>query len=194
MARIDPIADDEVKDPALIAALEFAAANGSPDHRMVKILGRTEAGLANLKAWETIFFGGLLPLRLKELCRIRFVALEECGYCASLRTERTRREGLTPQVVADLNDYEASQLLTDKEKAALRFTDRWRRESIANDATFEELRRHMTDEEIIELGVFHSFLEGSRFAKALDLVSFDEACELDPTMFGQTVAPAFADS
>jgi AhpD family alkylhydroperoxidase len=190
MPRIEPLADDNAAPAEVRELLYWSNAEGSPDPRMARIMARTDAGAAMLRVWRTVFFGGHLPLRLKELVRIRFVATEECGYCSSLKTQRARDEGVTPEVLLDLASYESSSLIDEREKAALRFTDLWRQDAIANDEAFDALRLQFTDEEIIELGALLSLCEGSRFAKALDVLSWADACAIDPTLQQHSLEPA----
>ena len=79
--------------------------------------------------------------------------------------------GATEDVVAKLADYEQSDL-PERTKAALRYADRLSAERPTIDAAFhEELRRHFTDDQILDLGMMITFFSGwQRFIEAVGIV------------------------
>ena len=108
---------------------------------------------------------------------------EECGYCSSLRSKRAQAEGLTEEIVVQMVDLDNAPDLDPREIAALRFADLYRRDAVDSDDVFDELRRHFGDEEIIELGVLCSMLHGGgTFVRALDVLTWAQACEVRPTL------------
>ena len=186
MPRIEPFVDP----PERLAAelLELSDRDGAPDERMVRVLGRSIAGAWWLRAWHVALFEGLLPHRLKELVRIRMSVAIECGYCSSVLSKRAVRDGMTQDIVLELVDFEQSTELDEQEKAALRYADIYMSADenlLDSDDLFAELRRHFSDDEIIELSIMCSFLHGGgKFAKALQVVTWAEACEVNPALAG----------
>jgi alkylhydroperoxidase family enzyme len=79
--------------------------------------------------------------------------------------------GATEDLVAKLADYEASDL-PERTKAALRLADRLAGERPAVDEAFyEDLRRHFSDEQILDLGMTITFASGwQRFIEAFGIV------------------------
>lgn len=79
--------------------------------------------------------------------------------------------GATEDVVAKLADYEASDL-PERTKAALRLADRLAGANPTIDADFyEELKRHLSDDEILDLGMTATFASGwQRFIEAFGVV------------------------
>jgi alkylhydroperoxidase family enzyme len=82
-----------------------------------------------------------------------------------------RRQGLTEEQIAELRNFRESQLLTAREKAAV-----WYAEVLAGDHTqadqalFDELRKHFTEKEIIDLGFrITAFVGYGRLIRALGL-------------------------
>ena len=62
-----------------------------------------------------------------------------------------RREGITEELVAALRDYEGGPF-SEREKAALRYADRLFADHHAvDDALWEQLRGHFTEDELLEL-------------------------------------------
>ncbi len=74
-------------------------------------------------------------------------------------------------MVAKLADYEQSDL-PERTKAALRYADRLTSEQPQIDATFHaELKRHLTDDELLDLGMVAMFFHGwQRFIDAFGIV------------------------
>jgi AhpD family alkylhydroperoxidase len=130
---------------------------------------------------------------MQELIRIRMSVAEECGYCSSLRSKPAQAEGLTEEIVVQMVDLDNASDLDEREKAALRFADLYRRNEIDSDEVFEELRRHFSDEEIIDLAVLCGVLDGGgKFAKALQVITWAQACEVQPTLSTLQQAPVEA--
>ena len=79
--------------------------------------------------------------------------------------------GATEDVVEKLADFERSDL-PERTKAALRYADRLSAARPVIDAAFhEELRRHFTDDQILDLGMMITFFSGwQRFIEAVGIV------------------------
>ncbi len=79
--------------------------------------------------------------------------------------------GATEDLVAKLADYEASDL-PERTKAALRLADKLSGDHRSVDANFmAELKRHFTDEQILDLGMTIAFASGwQRFIEAFGVV------------------------
>jgi alkylhydroperoxidase family enzyme len=79
--------------------------------------------------------------------------------------------GATEDLVAKLTDYERSDL-PERTKMALRLADRLTGETPAVDQAFHaELRRHFSDDEILDLGMTITFASGwQRFIEAFGIV------------------------
>ena len=81
------------------------------------------------------------------------------------------RRGATEDLVAKLEDYERSDL-PERTKAALRLADRLAGEQPSIDPEFHaELRRHFSEDELIDLGMTLTFVSGwQRFIEAFGIV------------------------
>ena len=79
--------------------------------------------------------------------------------------------GATEDLVAKLADYEHSDL-PERTKAALRLADRLAGdEPTVDQAFYEALRRHFSDDEILDLGMTVTFASGwQRFIEAFGIV------------------------
>jgi alkylhydroperoxidase family enzyme len=141
---------------------------------------RSSAGLAWVKAWNSVLYEGKLPHRLKEMCRIRISVAHRCGYCS---TVRSKVAGLDEATVSDLLGDRTR--LSPREKAALEYADLFKAgdEAIDSDAVYDNLRKHFSEEEIIELGMLCAQTVGvGRLVRSLNIVSWEEACQLNPAL------------
>ncbi len=184
MPRIRFIEDREQTSETR-AMIESARHTGAPDPRVVSIMTRSPAGRAWVRYWSSLLYDGLLPHRLKEMCRIRISVGHQCGYCSTVRSNVAKEEGLTETLVAEALNWQASTQLNERERAALRYADLFKSgdDAIDSDAVYDELRRHFSEEEIIELGLFcGETVAAGRFVRSMSIVSWDEACELNPLL------------
>ena len=175
----------DVEKRALIASAERT---GAPDPRVVRIMTRSSAGMAWVKCWNSVLYEGLLPHKLKEMCRIRISVAHRCGYCSTVRSHVARAEGLSEELVHEVLNDPASPRLSPRERAALEYADLFKAgdDAIDSDAVYERLREKFSDEEIIELGMLCAQTVGvGRLVRSLNIVSWEEACRLDPALAAQ---------
>jgi alkylhydroperoxidase family enzyme len=100
------------------------------------------------------------------------------------------RRGATEDVVAKVADYEHSDL-PERTKAALRFADRLSAERPHLDrGCYEELKRHLTDDELLDLGMLVMFFSGwQRLIDALGILP-DQWRDGDALPFGPLPKPS----
>ncbi len=193
MPRLRYIEDSE-KTPQTSAMIESAKKTGAPDPRVVSIMTRSKVGTAWVECWNKTLYEGVLPHRLKEMCRIKISVAHQCGYCSTVRSKVAQAEGLTEDMINDLlNDFQNSKLLTPREKAALRYADLFKQgeHAIDKDEVYSDLQKHFSDEEIIELGLLCAQTDGvGKFVKSLNVISWEDACALDPRLTQGTHAEA----
>jgi len=107
---------------------------------------------ALLELGKVINASGLEP-SLVELVKIYASQLNGCGYCIDMHTKDARAAGETEQRIYGLSAWEECSFYTPRERAALLWT-----EAITNiqhgrapDATFEEVKKQFSDEELVRL-------------------------------------------
>jgi AhpD family alkylhydroperoxidase len=184
MPRLRYIEDSE-KTAHVRDLIESAKRTGAPDPRVVSLLTRSALGIAWVEYWNKLLYQGLLPHKLKEMCRIKISVAHQCGYCSTVRSNVAKAEGLTEAMIGDLFDYAASKEFSAREKAALRYADLFKQgeHAIDRDEVYADLAKHFSDAEIIELGLFCAEVDGAgKFVKSLNVISWEEACELNPRL------------
>lgn len=171
MARIRML-DAEEFDPALRDAV--AANDRTPlELGNLRIYAhRPELALAYAKFSGALKTSDLLPRRLVELVRLRVAFHNQCRSCMAVRYADAMDDGVTEDLVCQLDRPEEAPDLTDAERTALRFADRMATDHLSiDDAMFEELRLHFSEPEIVELGMDIALFVGfGRLSMAWDMV------------------------
>ena len=176
--------EESQKTPYTRELIESAKRTGAPDPRVVSLMTRSKLGIAWVEYWNKLLYQGILPHKLKEMCRIKISVAHQCGYCSTVRSNVAKAEGLTETMINDLFDYAGSKQCA-REKAALHHADLFKQgeHAINKDEVYAELARYFSDEEIIELGLFCAEVDGvGKFVKSLNVLSWEEACELNPML------------
>lgn len=107
---------------------------------------RAMRGLGQLQAQ------GAIEHSLLELVKTRASQINHCGFCLDMHTRDARRAGETEQRLYGLSTWRDAPFYTDRERAALAWT-----EAVTlvgrgvPDAVFEEARRQFTEKELADL-------------------------------------------
>ena len=95
---------------------------------------------------------GLEP-SLLELIKLRASQINGCAYCIDMHSKDARTKGETEQRLYGLNVWRETPYYTDRERAALAFTEAVT--LIANqhvpDEIYEQARQQFSDEELVKL-------------------------------------------
>ena len=94
-----------------------------------------------------------LEKNLIELVKMRASQINGCAYCLDVHSKDARRGGETEQRLYLLDAWHESPLYTERERAALAWTEALTRvaETHAPDAAYDEVRRHFDDRELVDL-------------------------------------------
>lgn len=112
-----------------------------------------------------------LPARLQELVRLRIAFHNQCRSCMAVRYKAGADAGVDEDLVCSLEKPMEAPNLTAPEKAALAYADIASTNHFAiNDATFDALRVHFSEAEIVQLGLLVGMFIGfGRFSASMDL-------------------------
>ena len=115
-----------------------------------KALAHRPAMLSNfLSFYATV--GRSLERKLYEAVYLRTSLINGCRYCTQHHIQSGRRGGLTLDEMRWLKDGNYSSF-AEKERVALRYTEKLtRKPDSATDADFVELKKHFSDEQIVDL-------------------------------------------
>ena len=88
---------------------------------------------------------------LRLLITTQSSLINGCTFCADLHRAQAIQAKMGMERFRDLAEFRTSPHFSPRERAALGFTEEVTRERKASDATFEALRPHFGDREIVEL-------------------------------------------
>lgn len=90
---------------------------------------------------------------LLDLVKTRASQINGCAYCIDMHTKEARAAGETEQRLYALDAWRETPFYTDRERAALAWTEAVTliHQGHAPDAAYEEVRKHFTDEELVNL-------------------------------------------
>jgi hypothetical protein len=166
MPRISYVDPRAVEDPEIRGYLEYARQHGTPRPESQAIRAHCPNVIrAFSQAWDLTFRNGVLDHRIYVSKSV------ECSYCGLQRSVKGRQQGLTEDAYDELLDFASSGRYSEREKAALAYTNAivWDA-NLADDALWERLHRHFTEPELVELGFFVALTLGQqRWIKTLGI-------------------------
>jgi AhpD family alkylhydroperoxidase len=106
-----------------------------------------------LTALESQVQSSGLEQSLIELVKIRASEINGCAFCIDMHTKDARKHGEAEQRIYLLSAWHESPLYTDRERAALAWTEAVTliSETHAPDDVYAELRKHFSDVETVNL-------------------------------------------
>jgi AhpD family alkylhydroperoxidase len=109
--------------------------------------------LKAMRGLETYVRSSGMDRTLLELIKTRASQINGCAYCIDMHTKDARAHGETEQRLYALSAWREAPFFTDKERAALAWTEALTLISQTNapDEVYNELRNHFTDLEIVNL-------------------------------------------
>jgi AhpD family alkylhydroperoxidase len=172
MPRISYVDPSTITDPELAGYLEDSRRHGTPRLESQAIRAHVPAVLRTFnQSWQAVFREGVLDHGIKELARVFVARSLDCGYCAGQRSHLAAEGGLTERQLDEVIEFRDSQVLGEREKAALLLAEAiaWD-PALADDEVWEKLHAHFTEPEIVELGYFIGLTMGQqKFLKTLGI-------------------------
>lgn len=119
-----------------------------------------------------------IPDRLIHLIKVYVATLNGCAFCIDIGKAKAQREDMNPTIFEDLMRFEESSHFTEGEKAALAYADEATRQKHVSDSTFERLKHHFGEEEIVQITLLNAIENFYNLTAAPMNISSDELCEL----------------
>jgi alkylhydroperoxidase family enzyme len=91
-----------------------------------------------------------------------------------------REQGVTEELYAHVADHETHAEYSEAERVAIEYAERFALDHLSiDDAFFERLRRHFSDEDVLDLTIcIGNFIAFGRLTQVLQL---DVSCEVQPS-------------
>ncbi len=119
----------------------------------IKYIDVAHEGIRSLYGLEVyVRHSGLEP-SLLELVKLRASQINGCGYCMDMHTKDARLAGETEQRLYVLSAWREAPFYTDRERAALAWTEAVTRISPENvgDELYRSVRQHFSEKELVDL-------------------------------------------
>jgi AhpD family alkylhydroperoxidase len=133
--------------------------------------------------YAEVFYGGRVPVRFKELVRLRLSTLHGCAFCNKGNRVDAARAGFTDAQLRAI-DAPESAVWSEEERAILEVAARMSLQqpgASLDAALYARLRRFLDDGQIFELGMTMAVLTGmAKFLFTFDLVEREDYCEFGP--------------
>jgi AhpD family alkylhydroperoxidase len=96
---------------------------------------------------------GGIDQKIYELVKIRASQINGCAYCLDMHTKDTRAAGETEQRIYALNAWREAPFFSDRERAALEWTEAVTRlpNQEVPDETYDRVRQQFDEKEIVSL-------------------------------------------
>ena len=122
--------------------------------------------MSNTVRWKTDLDG-----RLRELVIIRVSLIYDVEYIVKQHVPNlTTPEGISADEVAALSDWRTAKFFNARERAALAYADTMTARSTVPDAIYDEVARHFSKRQIVELTVLiGAYNMNTRVLKALEI-------------------------
>jgi uncharacterized peroxidase-related enzyme len=151
MANMEPLRREEHPELEELFALYDETLSFVPNS-LFTMARRPEILRAFSELITQIWRTGTLPRPLKPLIAIVSSVAAGCRYCQAHEAVDARMRGVTEEKISAIWDFERSPLYDDAERAALRFArDASLVPNEVTPASFEELRKHWDDGQIVEI-------------------------------------------
>ena len=171
MARVPLI--EETDHPEL--AEPIVKIKGARGGRLINIYRLMLHSPALANAWfdlnQAVRYGTEIDGQSRELAVIRVAILNDVEYVQRAHGPAyALKEGLTPEQVAALTNWQPSKLFSAQQRALLAYTDAMTREIDVSNTVFADLRGHFTERQIVELTMLiAAYNMLTRFLKALQV-------------------------
>jgi alkylhydroperoxidase family enzyme len=153
------------------AEMERCAREGTPRPESSAIRAHVPAAFwFFVNGWRDLFHNGVCDHAIKDLCRVYVSRSVRCEYCGNQRSERARAAGLAEGKYDELLNFKRSEHYGEREKAALAYTEAitWRLD--VDDAFWQRMHAHFSEEELVELGCFIGLTLGQQcWLRLLDI-------------------------
>jgi 4-carboxymuconolactone decarboxylase len=170
MARVKLLSLKEIH-PDLRPVYEKMESHGFPVLNIYRALAHSpELALGFMRFGNRILFKAKLDAKLREIAILRVAHLTKAAYERVQHEEIARRLGMPKQQIMGVKRWKTGKHFSVQERAVLQYTDELTKSIRAKNATFKNLRKFLSEQEIVELtltiGMYNLV---SRFLEALQI-------------------------
>jgi alkylhydroperoxidase family enzyme len=169
--RISYVDPDSLENPDMLTELERCRDRGTPRPESQAIRAHVPAAFWSFaKTWQTVFHEGVCDHTIKELCRVYVSHSVKCEFCGNQRSIQSAKKGLVEDDYFELLNFETAKRYSEKQKAALRYTEAIVWDLKCSDELWDKLYDYFSEPEIVELGYFVAITMGQqRWLRTLNI-------------------------
>ncbi len=110
---------------------------------------------------------------LRSLVSVRVSQINHCPFCVDINSALLRERGVSMEKILALAEFDKAQVFSEREKASLAYAEAiTKNDKGVSPETFATLRKHFSEEEIVELTAVIAYQNlSSKFNAALDIPS-----------------------
>jgi alkylhydroperoxidase family enzyme len=157
--------------------IEIPDGKSDPEVRMWKL--RPEMGMGAGTLSHAVYEQSILPVRERELARMRIAQINDCAICQQWRKTAGTAEALTEDDFANVREYRTYPGYSERERLAVEYAERFAlAHTEIDDAFFDRLHAEYTDAEILDLTVcIGAWLA---LGRTMNVLGIDDSCRIHP--------------
>lgn len=128
---------------------------------------------------DAVYGEGRLPLREREIARMRIAEANQCEVCRNARQAEGPAQGVDERLYAQVLNWRAAPEYSGRERLVAEFAERFALDHAAlraDDPFWAKLRAALTDAEIVELTMSCALWLGA--GRAMRVLDVGQSCEL----------------
>lgn len=129
---------------------------------------------------EAIYGQGRLPLREREIARMRIAEINQCEVCRNARQQQGTAAGVDEDFYTNMLDWRHAGDYSTREKLAAEFAERFAIDHVAlraDDGFWQRMRAEFGDAEIVELTMSCALWLGA--GRAMRVLDVGQGCQLE---------------
>lgn len=151
MARVEMLQNDKASEE-LKDIYNNLSKNGAKVLNIYRVIAHNPRALLNfLRLGNSLLVGTELSPRLRELAILRVAKLAGSEYEWSQHCPIAMELGITNEQIQTITDWSKSSYFSEVERAVLMYTDEVAKNVAVKNETFEMLRQHLNQRQIVEL-------------------------------------------
>ena len=160
-----------------MARIEIPDGKGDPEVRMWKL--RPDMGVGAGTLSHAVYEQSILPVRERELARMRIAQINDCAICQQWRKTAGAAEALTEDDFTHVADWRTYPGYSERERLAVEYAERFALAHTAiDDDFFVRMHTVYTDAEILDLTVcIGAWLA---LGRTMNVLGVDSYCRIEP--------------
>ena len=148
-----------------------------PEVRMWKL--RPEMGIGAGTLSHAVYEQSILPVRVRELARMRIAQINDCAICQQWRKTAGAAEALTEADFANVGDWRTYPGYSPRERLAVEYAERFALDHRnLDDDFFARMHAEFSDPEILDLTVCIGAWVA--LGRTMSVLGIDSSCRITP--------------